>query len=379
MGGCRQEPHRSRGRGEEGSASLELIGVLPFLLLAILVAAQLGSPGHPSGRRAIAARAGARAALVGGARPAARRGPRCRPSLREGAKVGRLGRGVGRGAGAAAAPRPAAVRRHGEDEAGPRWVDQRGQATVELVAALPALLLAGYVAFQLLAAGYALTLADGAAEAGALALASGRPAAAGDPRCAARLGGGRRRGERRPAAGSRSACAPRRSPARSASASRSPAPPRRGRDEGLGDPCRREWARPRARWRWPPPSPAPGRSPTARPLLVELSDGQGAAAGAWSPRRRRGASRSGSPPTCRRRRWPPAAASVTWRCRPTGRGWSRAPAALALVRDSLGVVHPAAGPAAARRSGPAGSSPAPPCFAPTSVGTGPWRRSPSAT
>lgn len=52
---------------------------------------------------------------------------------------------------------------------------QRGQATVELVAALPALLLAGYVAFQLLAAGYALTLADGAAEAGALALASGRP------------------------------------------------------------------------------------------------------------------------------------------------------------------------------------------------------------
>jgi hypothetical protein len=53
---------------------------------------------------------------------------------------------------------------------------QRGQATVELVAALPALLLAGYLAFQLLAAGYALTLADGAAEAGALALASGRPA-----------------------------------------------------------------------------------------------------------------------------------------------------------------------------------------------------------
>jgi hypothetical protein len=50
-----------------------------------------------------------------------------------------------------------------------------GQATVELVAALPALLLAGYLAFQLLAAGYALTLADGAAEAGALALAAGRP------------------------------------------------------------------------------------------------------------------------------------------------------------------------------------------------------------
>lgn len=51
-----------------------------------------------------------------------------------------------------------------------------GQSTVELVAALPALLLAGLFALQLLAAGYALTLADGAAEAGALALASGRPA-----------------------------------------------------------------------------------------------------------------------------------------------------------------------------------------------------------
>jgi hypothetical protein len=55
---------------------------------------------------------------------------------------------------------------------------QAGQATVELVAALPALLAAGYIAFQLLATGYALTLADGAAEAGALALASGRSAGA---------------------------------------------------------------------------------------------------------------------------------------------------------------------------------------------------------
>jgi hypothetical protein len=53
---------------------------------------------------------------------------------------------------------------------------EEGQATVELVAAVPALLLAGLLALQLLAAGYALTLADGAAEAGALALAAGRPA-----------------------------------------------------------------------------------------------------------------------------------------------------------------------------------------------------------
>lgn len=55
--------------------------------------------------------------------------------------------------------------------------EEEGQSTVELVAALPALLLAGLMALQLLVAGYALTLADGAAEAGALALAAGQPAA----------------------------------------------------------------------------------------------------------------------------------------------------------------------------------------------------------
>ncbi|MEK6276987.1 MAG: hypothetical protein AABM29_03120 [Actinomycetota bacterium] len=49
---------------------------------------------------------------------------------------------------------------------------ERGQASVELVAGLPALLLAALLALQLLAAGLALTLADGAAEAGAIALAS---------------------------------------------------------------------------------------------------------------------------------------------------------------------------------------------------------------
>jgi hypothetical protein len=59
----------------------------------------------------------------------------------------------------------------------PAMSDASGQASVELVAGLPALLLAGLIALQLLATGYALTLADGAAEAGALALASGRPAA----------------------------------------------------------------------------------------------------------------------------------------------------------------------------------------------------------
>jgi hypothetical protein len=52
----------------------------------------------------------------------------------------------------------------------------RGQASVELLAGVPALLLAAFVALQLLAVGYSLTLADGAAEAGALAVAAGEPA-----------------------------------------------------------------------------------------------------------------------------------------------------------------------------------------------------------
>jgi hypothetical protein len=54
---------------------------------------------------------------------------------------------------------------------------EEGQATIELVAAVPALLLTALISLQLLAAGYALTLADGAAEAGALALAEGGSAA----------------------------------------------------------------------------------------------------------------------------------------------------------------------------------------------------------
>ena len=53
---------------------------------------------------------------------------------------------------------------------------ERGQASIEVLAGIPALLLAGLIALQLLAAGYSLTLADGAAEAGAMALAAGRPA-----------------------------------------------------------------------------------------------------------------------------------------------------------------------------------------------------------
>jgi hypothetical protein len=51
---------------------------------------------------------------------------------------------------------------------------ERGQAQLELVAGVPLLLLAALIALQLLAVGYAQTLADGAAEAGAIAAADGR-------------------------------------------------------------------------------------------------------------------------------------------------------------------------------------------------------------
>ena len=58
---------------------------------------------------------------------------------------------------------------------------ERGQASVELLGALPAVLVTGFVVFQLLAVGYAKVLAGNAAGAAALAAAGG-----GDARGAAR-------------------------------------------------------------------------------------------------------------------------------------------------------------------------------------------------
>lgn len=58
---------------------------------------------------------------------------------------------------------------------------ERGQASVELLGALPVVLLVGAVLLQLLAVGYSASLAGAAAEAGALAVAGG-----GDARDAAR-------------------------------------------------------------------------------------------------------------------------------------------------------------------------------------------------
>ena len=76
----------SAGHREEGTASVELIAVVPFLLLAVLVAAQIGLAGQTLWSAAVAARAGARAALVGGdAKAVARRA--LPPSLRPGARV----------------------------------------------------------------------------------------------------------------------------------------------------------------------------------------------------------------------------------------------------------------------------------------------------
>jgi hypothetical protein len=80
----------SAGHREEGTASVELIAAIPFLLLAILVAAQLALAGQALWSAGVAARAGARAALVGGdATAAARRA--LPPSLRPGAEVSDAG------------------------------------------------------------------------------------------------------------------------------------------------------------------------------------------------------------------------------------------------------------------------------------------------
>ena len=53
-----------------------------------------------------------------------------------------------------------------------------GQATVEVIAGVPVLAIGALVALQLCAVAFTLHLADGAAEAGALAVAAGEPAAA---------------------------------------------------------------------------------------------------------------------------------------------------------------------------------------------------------
>ncbi len=77
---------RSRARGEAGTASVEVVAAVPFLLLALLVAAQAVLAGQALWSASVAARAGARAALVGGNATAVAR-KALPPSLRSDARV----------------------------------------------------------------------------------------------------------------------------------------------------------------------------------------------------------------------------------------------------------------------------------------------------
>src|SRR5436309_2815131 len=52
----------SAAHGEEGTASVELVAVVPFLLLAMLAVAQIALAGQALWAASVAARAGARAA-----------------------------------------------------------------------------------------------------------------------------------------------------------------------------------------------------------------------------------------------------------------------------------------------------------------------------
>ncbi|HET9163910.1 MAG TPA: hypothetical protein VFN89_10795 [Solirubrobacterales bacterium] len=71
---------------EDGTASVEMVAAVPFLLLAVLVAAQLGLAGYALWSAGIAARAGARASLVGGDPSAVARAA-LPPALRRGAEL----------------------------------------------------------------------------------------------------------------------------------------------------------------------------------------------------------------------------------------------------------------------------------------------------
>src|SRR3954453_11663709 len=72
--------------GEEGTASVELVAVVPFLLLAVLAVAQIALAGQTLWSASVAARAGARAAVVGGD-PAAVARAALPPSMRRQAKI----------------------------------------------------------------------------------------------------------------------------------------------------------------------------------------------------------------------------------------------------------------------------------------------------
>ena len=172
---------RAHGPTRSGDGRVRRRG--PLVLLAALVAWQLALAGHTAWLAAHAARVAARADAVGRA-PAAAARSALPAALERDLGVRRLGAG-----GVRVSVRvPLLLRRWqspvgdlGHRLAGEVAVSERGQADVEFLGALPALLVVALIALQLLAVGYASVLAGGAAEAGALALAAGA-----DPRAGAR-------------------------------------------------------------------------------------------------------------------------------------------------------------------------------------------------
>jgi len=72
--------------GEKGTASVELVAAVPFLLLALAAAAQIALAGQALWSASVAARAGARAALVG-ADPKAAARQALPAAMRDGAVV----------------------------------------------------------------------------------------------------------------------------------------------------------------------------------------------------------------------------------------------------------------------------------------------------
>jgi len=78
---------KKRTSDERGQASAELVAIVPALLIAVLIAAQVGLLGYAMWSAGVAARAGARAAHVGGDAEAAARSALPAP-LGDGAEVG---------------------------------------------------------------------------------------------------------------------------------------------------------------------------------------------------------------------------------------------------------------------------------------------------
>ena len=156
---------RERARSRGGTGSAELVAILPALAVCLLIAAQVVAAGWALWSAGNAARAGARAERVGSDGEAVAR--RALPEiLRRGAEV-RTGDGVRVRVRSRACFQGSSCRRSPPPPLSmPAAERTSAQASIELLAGLPALLLAAALALQLLLVGYSLSIADGAAEAG---------------------------------------------------------------------------------------------------------------------------------------------------------------------------------------------------------------------